>query len=111
MNKAGGKRETLLPSTGKLAREFFLTLAEPKFLEAFTDRLPPVLHAVHAGHEIEVFFNTQILPKTESLRHVTDFSFNCLTLADHIMSQDLATSVISAEQSAKHTQKCGLAAA
>src|SRR3982751_172199 len=111
MNQTGGKRETLFPSAGKFAGELLLAFGQPEFLDALTHSLPPVLHAVHARDEIEILFNAQVLPKTESLRHVTDFAFDRLTLVDHVMTQDLPGSVVGPEQSAKHSQKSGLAAA
>src|SRR5437588_614309 len=111
MNQAGGKGETLFPSAGKLAGELLFAFGQPQFLHALTHSLPSVLHTVHARDEIEIFLNTQILPKTESLRHVPYFALDRLTLIDHVVTQDLPGSVVGAEQSAKHSQKGGLAAA
>src|SRR5436305_1614318 len=61
--------------------------------------------------QIEIFFNAQILPKTEALLHVTDFPLNCLAFGNHVVTQNPTASVVSSEQSAKNAQKRGLAAA
>src|SRR4029453_4162132 len=111
MNEAGCKRETLFPSTGKLAGELSFAFCEPEFLDAFTHSLLAILHAGHARDKIEIFFNAQILPKTESLRHVTDLAFDRFTFGNHVVTEDSAASVVGAEQSTKHAQERGLAAA
>src|SRR6266849_1231794 len=111
MNEAGRERETLFPSTEKVAGELFFPFGKSELLDAFTHSLPPILHAVHARDKIEVFLNAQILPKTESLRHVTDFAFKRLAPVDHGVTQDFAASVVRAEQSAKHSQERGLTTA
>jgi hypothetical protein len=111
MNEAGGEREALFPAAGKLAGELLFALGQPEFLDAFAYCLPPILHPVHARDKIEILLNAQILPKTESLRHVTNFSFGRFTFGNHIVTQDPAAPVVGAEQSAKHAQKRGLAAA
>src|SRR6266550_1629253 len=110
MNETGGERETLFPSTGKVPRQLFLPFGEPEFLGAFPHCLPAVLHPVHARDEIEILFNAQILPETESLRHVTDFAFDCFTLRNHVVAQNLSVAVIGAKQSAQHSEKSRLAA-
>src|SRR5213592_5319014 len=111
MNETRGKRETLFPSTRELAGELVLAFRQPELLDAFTNGLLPILHVIHARDKIEIFFNTQILPKTEPLRHVTDFPLNCLALGNHVVTQNPTASVVSSEQSAKNAQKRGLAAA
>src|SRR6266403_3085475 len=111
MNEAGRERETLFPSTGKLAGELFFPFGKSEFLDAFTHCLPPILHTVHARDKIEIFLNAQILPKTKSLRHVTDFPFDRFTSGEHVVTQNPAASVVSSEQSAKHAQKGSLATA
>src|SRR5438477_2530752 len=110
MNEAGRQRETLLPSTGELAGKLVFALCQSQLLDALTHGLPPILQFVHARDKIEIFFNAQILPKTKSLRHVTDFAFDRLAPSDHVVTQDFTASVVGAEQSAKHSQKRGLAA-
>src|SRR5437868_6284790 len=111
MNETSSKRETLFPSARELPGELVLALRQPELLDAFTHGLPPILHVIHARDEIEVFFNAQILPKTEPLRHVTNFPLNRLAFGNHVVTQNPAASVVSSEQSAKHSQKRGLAAA
>ena len=111
MNEAGRERETLFPSTGKLAGELFFPFGKSEFLDAFTHCLPPILHTVHARDKIEIFLNAQILPKTKSLRHVTDFAFDRLAPGDHVVTKDFTASVVGAEQSAKHSQERGLTTA
>src|SRR5207244_3316124 len=110
MNQAGRQRETLFPSTRELAGELVFAFSQPELLDAFTHSLSPILHIIHARDKIEILFNAQILPKTEPLRHVTDFPFNCLAFGNHIVTQNPAASVVSSEQSAKHAQKGSLAA-
>src|SRR5438105_2306384 len=110
MNEAGRQRETLLPSTRELAGKLVFALCQSQLLDALTHGLSPILQFVHARDKIEIFFDAQILPKTEPLRHVPDFPLNCLALRNHVMTQNSAASVVSSEQSAKHAQKCGLAA-
>src|SRR5438477_10620271 len=111
MNEAGRQRETLLPSTGELAGKLVFALCQSQLLDALTHGLPPILQFVHARDKIEIFFNAQILPKTEALRHVTDFPLNCLAFGNHVVTQNPTASVVSSEQSAKNAQKRGLAAA
>src|SRR5436853_2772141 len=103
MNQAGGEGEPLFPSAGKLAGELLFAFGQPEFLDALTHRSLPILHAVHARDKIEILFNAQVFPKTESLRHVTDFALDRLAFADHVVTQHLSISVVSAEQSAKHS--------
>src|SRR5262249_45101371 len=111
MDETGCERETLFPTTRKLAGELRFAFGQPELLDAFMHRLSSIFHCIHARNKIEIFFNAQILPKTESLRHVTDFAFDRFTLGDHIVTQNSTASVVSAEQSAKHSQKGSLATA
>src|SRR5215510_3352373 len=111
MNETSRERETLFPTTRKLARELRFAFRQPEFLDAYAHRLSPIFHRIHARDKIEIFLNAQILPKTESLRHVTDFAFDRFTLGDHIVTQNSTASVVGAEQSAKHSQKRSLATA
>src|SRR6266567_9303698 len=111
MNEAGRQCETLFPSTGKLAGKLIFAFREREFFETFTHGLSPVLHVVHACDKIEILCNAQILPKTESLGHVTDFTLDRFAFSDDVMTQDSATAIVGTEQPAKHPQKGGLAAA
>src|SRR5204862_7114076 len=111
MNETSGKREALFPSTRELAGEFVFAFRQPELLDAFTNGLSPILHVIHARDKIEIFFNAQIFPKTESLRHVTDFPLNCLAFGNHVVTQNPTASVVTSEQAAKHAQKGSLAAA
>src|SRR5215471_2561125 len=111
MNETSCEREALFPTTRKLARKLRFAFRQPEFLDAFSHRLSSIFHCVHARDKIEIFLNAQILPKTESLRHVTDFAFDRFALGDHIVTQDSTASVVGAEQSAKHSQKRSLATA
>src|SRR5215467_1988412 len=111
MDETSCERETLFPTTRKLARKLRFAFCQPEFLDAFAHRLSSIFHCIHARDKIEIFLNAQILPKTESLRHVTDFAFDRFVLGNHVVTQDSTASVVSAEQSAKHSQKRSLAAA
>src|SRR4029453_11724704 len=111
MNETGTKRKTLFPSTGKLAGELLLAFRESELLHAFTHGLLPVLHIIHARNEIEILFDAQVFPKTESLRHVANFAFDRFALGDHIVAKNPAAAVVSPKQSAEHAQERGLAAA
>src|SRR5215471_1364028 len=111
MNETSCERETLFPTTRKLTRELRFAFRQPEFLDAFTHCFSSIFHAIHARDKIEIFLNAQILPKTESLRHVTDFAFDCFTLGNHVVIHDSTGSVVGAEQSAKHSQKRSLATA
>src|SRR5213595_1016830 len=111
MNEAGRQRETLLPSTGELAGKLVFALCQSQLLDALTHGLSPILQFVHARDKIEIFFNAQILPKTKALRHVTDFAFDGFAFSKHVVTQNATAPVVSSEQSAKHAQKRGLAAA
>src|SRR5213083_2019047 len=102
MNEAGRKCETLFPSTGKFAGKLIFACREREFLETFTHGLSPVLHVVHARDKIEILFDSQILPKTESLGHVTDFTFDRFAFSNHVVTQDSATAIVGTEQAAKH---------
>src|SRR6266567_408982 len=95
----------------RLGGELVFAFRQPELLDAFTNGLPAILHVIHARDKIEIFFDAQILPKTEPLRHVTNFPLNCLALGNHVVTQNPTASVVSSEQSAKHAQKRGLAAA
>ena len=111
VNEAGRERETLFPSAGELARELRLAARQPELLDALSHRLAPVLHAIHARHEIEILRDAQILPEAESLRHVADLALDRFALRDHVVAQDLSAAVIGAQQSAEHADERGLAAA
>src|SRR5262245_24664143 len=111
MNQAGSERKTLFPATGKLAGELLLAFRESQLLHAFAHSLLPVLHLIHARNEIEILFDAQVFPKTESLRHVADVAFDRFALGDYIVAKNPAAAVVSPKQSAEHAQKRGLAAA
>src|SRR5262245_21108246 len=111
MDETSCECETLFPTTRKLARELPFAFRQPEFSDALAHRLSSIFHRVHACDKIEIFLNAQILPKTESLRHVTDFAFDRFTLGNHIVTQNSTASVVGAEQSAKHSQKRSLATA
>src|SRR5262249_32738882 len=111
MNETSCECETLFPTTRKLARELRFAFRQSEFLDSFIHHLSSIFHCIHARDKIEIFFNAQILPKTESLRHVTDFTFDRFTLGNHIVTQNSTTSVVGAEQPTKHSQKRSLATA
>ena len=111
MNETSRKRESLFPSPGKLTRELLPAFRQPEFFDAFPHRLSAILHAIHARDEIEIFFNAQVLPETEPLRHVTDLALDRFAFSDHVVAKNFPASVIGPEQSAQHAQKRGLAAA
>src|SRR5438046_8058161 len=94
MNQAGRQRETLFPSTRELAGELVFAFRQPELLDAFTNGLSPILHVIHARDKIEIFFNAQILPKTEGLRHVTKFPLNCIAFGYHVVTQNSTGSVV-----------------
>src|SRR5207302_6624583 len=100
MNETRSKRETLFPSTRELAGKLVFAFRQPKLLDTFTNGLSPILHVIHARDKIEIFFNAQILPKTEPLRHVTDFSLNCFAFGNHVVTQNATASVVRSKQSA-----------
>src|SRR5215471_5474182 len=111
MDETSCECETLFPTTRKLARELRFAFCQPEFFDAFAHRLSSIFHCIHARDKIEIFLNAQVLPKTESLRHVTDFAFDRFTLGDHIVTQDSTAAIVGAEQSAKHSQKRSLTTA
>ena len=111
MNQTSCERKTLLPTARKMASKLFLSFREAEFFDALTHGLHAIFHAVHSRDEIKIFFNAQVLPKTESLGHVTDFALDRFAFGNHIVTEHLAASVIGEEQSAKHSQECRLAAA
>src|SRR5437868_14708812 len=88
MNETGCERESLFPSAGKFACELLSPLRQPEFFDAFLHCLSAVLHAVHAGDEIEIFFNAQVLPETEPLRHVTDLALDRFAFSDHVVRSE-----------------------
>ena len=97
MNETGRERQALFPSPRKLTGELLFAFGQPEFIEAFTHRLFPVFYVVQTRDEIEIFLDAQVLPKTEPLRHVTDFAFDRFTLGDHVVSEDLPASLVGAE--------------
>ena len=89
MNEAGGQRETLLPSAGQLAGELLFALRQAELLDAFSALFARRFFTlIHARDEIEIFLDAQILPKTESLRHVTDFALDRFALGDHVVTEN-----------------------
>src|SRR5215470_1466804 len=111
MDETSCECETLFPTTRKLACELRFAFRQPEFFDALAHRLSSIFHCVHARDKIEIFLNAQILPKTESLGHVTDFAFDRFTPGNDIVTQNSTASVVGAEQSAKHSQKRSLATA
>src|SRR6476619_6563519 len=111
MNETSRQRETLFPSARKFAGELVFAFCQSQLLDAFTHGLSPILQFVHSRDKLEILFNAQVLPKTKPLRHITDFPFDRFTFGEHVVTQNPTASVVSSEQSAKHAQKRGLAAA
>src|SRR5438874_13109364 len=97
MNETGRKCKTLFPSAGKLAGKLIFAFREREFPETFTHGLPPVLHVVHARDKIQILVDGQILPKTESLGHITDFTFDRFAFSNHVVTQDSATAIVGTE--------------
>ena len=102
VKQARGEREPLLPSAGELARELASALGEAKVIEALPHCLSSSLHVVHTCDEIEIFLDAQILPETESLRHVTNFTLDRFTLVDDVVAKTRAAAFVRSKQSAEH---------
>src|SRR6266550_3142488 len=111
MDETSGQSEPLFPSAGELASELVFAFDQSELLQTFAHGLAPIFHVVHARDEIEILFNAQVFPKTESLSHVADLALNRFALGDHVMTQTSAAPIISSKQSAEHPQKCRLATA
>src|SRR5690242_13393638 len=110
VNHAGGQSETLLPSPGQFAGQLVAPFGEAEPLKRVTHCFPAVRHGIHARHKIQVFMNTQIFIKTESLRHIPDLALDGLALSDHVIAKTCSAACICPEQSAQHTDKRRLAA-
>ena len=111
MNEAGRQREPLLPAAGKLAGELVFALCRAQSLDAFAHGLAPILHPVHARHEIEILRDAQVFPEAEPLRHVADLPLDRFAFGDHVVTQDTSAPGIRAQQSAEHADERRLAAA
>ena len=111
VNETRGQCEALFPSAGELACELTFPSGKAELLETLAHGLSPIVHVIDLRDEIEILRNAQVFPKTESLRHVTDFALNRFALGNHVMTETSAVSIISSKQSAKHPQERCLAAA
>ena len=111
VNQAGGQGQTLLPAAGKLAGQLLLALRQAQALDAFPHRLAPILDSIHAGHEVEVFPDAQVLVKAEALRHVADLALDVFAVGDDIVSEANARALVRAQQPAQHADEGRLAAA
>ncbi len=80
VNEAGGEGHPLFPAAGKLSRQLLFTAREAELFDAVLDGLAPVLHAVHAGDEIEILGDAEVLVKAEALGHVAHLLFDRFTV-------------------------------
>jgi hypothetical protein len=110
MNQAGGEGEPLFPAAGKLTGELVLPAFQTELRDALPNGGPAIFHVVHPAHELEIFFDTEVFPKAEALRHVTDFALDRFALADDVVAEHLAAPFIRSQQPAKHAQESGFAA-
>ncbi len=111
VNHTRRQGEALLPAAGELAGKLVLPFREPEPLKASTHGLPAVLYGIHAADEIEVLRNAQVLVETESLGHVADLALDHLALADDVIAEARAASLVGTEQAAQHADEGRLAAA
>ena len=111
VNQTGREREPLLPAARQLSGQLLPTFSKPKSLETPLDGFPPVLHGEHAGHEVQIFSDTEVFVKAEPLGHVADLSFDGFTFPNDVVPQTGAATFIRTKQTAEHPDECGLPAA
>src|SRR5712691_1608474 len=102
MNETSRQCQPLFPTARELAGELILACGQAEPFQALAYRLPPILHVIHARDKIEILRDAQVLPKTESLRHVANLAFDRLAFGDHVIAENLPPSVIRPKQSAEH---------
>ena len=61
MEETRGERQPLLPAARERTRELFRPIGEAEILERRLHPLPAVGQLVHAGHEIEILADREIL--------------------------------------------------
>ena len=84
VQQARGQRQSLLPAAGKTASQLFAPTGKAKVFQRLIDHLAAISHAEHAGDEIEVFTNAQVVPQRKLLRHVADLPLDCRAFGEHI---------------------------
>src|SRR4029450_10785633 len=87
MNQTRREREALLPATGELAGQLFLSPCQAEPLNAGIHRVPAILYLVHASHETEILGDAQVLPKTKLLRHVSYLALDGLALENDVITE------------------------
>ena len=111
MQEARGEREALLPAARKRAGKVVAAFGELEAGERLVDVAPALGHAVHAGDEVQVLAQGQILPERKPLRHVADVTLDLFGLAQNIVTETRSLSAVRSQQSAEHAYRRGLAAA
>ena len=111
VQQACGQREPLLPATGQRARELVCTGHQSDVGQRLLNASAAILHAVHARDEVEVLANREIFPERKPLRHVTDFAFDRLGLANDVVAEAGTFTAIRCQQPAQDANRCRLSAA
>ena len=111
MDHAGGQGQALFPAAGKLAGQLVLALRQAQAGDAFAHGLAAVLDGIHAGHEVEVFLDGQVLVKAETLGHVADLALDGVAVGDDVVAEANALAFVGAQQAAQHADEGGFAAA
>src|SRR6516165_66282 len=72
--RAGAKREALLPAAGKLAGKLLLAAGKAEPLDHLPRRLCGIRKPENAGDEFQILAHRKVLIQAEMLRHVTDLT-------------------------------------
>src|SRR5690606_20090319 len=102
VDQAGGQRQPLLPAARQRARELLRTVGETEIGKRAVDALPAPVDPVHAGDEIEVLADRQILVERELLRHVAGLLLDAGRIAPDVEAEAGALALVGRQQSAQH---------
>ena len=108
---AGGQGQPLLPAAGKRSGQLIRPLRQAKPFQGPIHRLETIGHAVHAGHEIQILADGQIIPVGELLGHIADMALDLRAVAPDVIAQAGPAARVGLEQAAHHADGGGFPAA
>src|SRR6185295_713366 len=112
MQRGRGQRQALALAAAHAAGALRAQLAQPVSFQLRLDaRLESGAETVQAADELQVFFDGEVVPQREFLRHVTEPPANRLGVVDDAQAEDFGVSVARREQAAQHAQRRRLAGA
>lgn len=110
VQQARSQRQPLFPATGEGSRQLAAAACQAQFFQGVHHRLTAVRYAKHAGDEVQVLFDAEVVPEGKPLGHVAYLGFDLDAVFHDVQPQAGSLSAVRGEQAAEHADGGGFAA-